>query len=494
MSIIVKQSVKGTLWSYMGIAVGYVNMGIIMPNVFNTDQVGLVQFFIAASLIFSQFGTLGFTTVINRMFPVFRNPEKQNHGFLCLALLTGLMGFLLCVAAFVVLKPWIIENNIEKSVLLVEYLWLLMPLVFMRILFTLLDNYNKVLYDTVTGTFWLEFMHKVINLGLIILFAFKVINFSWFFVGYIVSMSIPVFPVIYVLLKRHQFSLRPDIKFLTAELKKEIATVMFFGLAIGLAGVLLSNVDKILVNKYLSLSEVGIFSVCVLFATLIKAPYNSMSKISTGIIAHFWKNNETDQIQNIYRKSALNQAIIGVLIFVGMMVNLHNIFAILPPEYEQGKTALIIYSAGILINTIIGMAGIITETSPKYKFSTYILIFSVAVQFILSSLLIPRFHIAGAATATALTLIINTSMQAILQRVAFRITGLSLRLIWVLLIGLVGFAAGWFVPRLSLIPDIIIRSGITTLIYGGLIYLFKVSPDINNLIVGTWRHLFKKNS
>ncbi|MCL1822532.1 MAG: polysaccharide biosynthesis C-terminal domain-containing protein [Prolixibacteraceae bacterium] len=494
MSVIIKQSIKGAFWSYLGIAVGYINMGVIMPNVFDTEQIGLVQIFIAISLIFSQFGTLGFTSVINRMFPVFRDPEKQNHGFLFLALITGLAGFLLSVAAFIILKPEIIGSNIDKSPLLEKYIWLLIPLILMRILFALLDNYNKVLYDAVTGTFWLEFMHKLINLALIILYGLNLINFSGFFIGYILSMSIPVFPVIFVLIKRHEFSLLPDPKFLTPALKKETGMVMLFGLIIGLSGTLLANIDKVFINSYLSLSEVGIFSVCVTFATLIKVPYNSLSKISTGIIAHHWKNNDTAQIRTLYKKSALNQAIVGVLIFVGMMVNLHNIFQILPDEYADGKTAFIIYSSGILLVTIIGMAGIITETSSKYKFSTYILLFSVAVQIILCSILIPRFNIAGAAAASIIALITNAGLQAILQRVAFRITGLSVRLLLVLAVGMAGFAVGTVLPCLPLIPDIIVRSGTVTLVYGVLTYLLKISPDINNLVNRILTLIFNKKS
>lgn len=482
MGIIIKQSVRGAFWSYLGIAVGYINVGIIMPQFFDTAQIGLVQIFIAVSLIFSQFATLGFTSVINRMFPVFRNPQKQHNGFLFLAMVTGIAGFALSLAGFFILKPWIIESNIEKSPLVVDYLFLLMPLVFMRLLFTLLDNYNKVLYDAVTGTFWLDFMHKVINLLLIIAFAFELINFRQFLFGYIISMSMPVIPVIYVLIRRNEFHLKPDREFLTRPIKKEIGTVMTFGFVNGLASILMMNVDKIFVNQYLSLDEVGIFGVCTLFATLIKVPYNSISKISVGIIAESWKRNDVAHIREIYQKSALNQAIAGTLIFVGILVNLHNIFEILPPVYSSGKWVLVIYSAGMLLVTIIGLAATITETSRYFRFSTFFLLISVIAQFILSYFLIPRYGITGAAVATIITLFVNFGLQALLQRVAFGISGVSMKILPVLLIGLISFGAGWLLPGMSLIPDIILRSGLVSLLYVGMIYLSGISPETNGLI------------
>ncbi len=493
MGIIIKQSVRGAFWSYLGILVGYINVGIIMPQFFDASQIGLVQIFIAVSLIFSQFATLGFTSVINRMFPVFRNPLKQNNGFLFLAIASGIVGFLLSVAGFFLLKPWIIESNIEKSPLLVNYLYLLMPLVFMRLLFTLLDNFNKVLYDAVTGTFWLEFVHKLINLVLIIGFAFGLIDFRQFFFGYILSMSMPVIPVIYVLIRKNEFHLKPDWEFLTQPVKKEVGTVMTYGFVNGLAAILMMNVDKIFVNQYLSLEEVGIFGVCALFATLIKVPYNAISKISVGIIAEAWKKNDIAHIQEIYQKSALNQAVIGTLIFIGIMVNLHNIFEILPPAYSTGKWVLVIYSAGMLVVTIIGMASVITETSRYFRFTTIFLVISVIIQAGLSVVLIPWFGITGAAAATSITLLMHSGFQALLQRLAFGIVGINRNILTVMVIGLIAYGCGILVPESELLTDIFFRSSIVVVVYLGLHLVLRVSEDMNALAGNVWYALTKRN-
>jgi O-antigen/teichoic acid export membrane protein len=481
MGIIIRQSVKSAIWSYLGIVIGYINVGIIMPQFFDTAQIGLVNLFASVSLIFAQFGTLGFTSVINRLFPVFRNQERKHNGFLFLATVTGGIGFILCLVSFFLLKPWIIETNIQKSPLLVEYLWLLMPLVLMRLLFTLLDNYNKMLYDAVTGTFWIEFVHKLINLGLIVVFAFGWLGFSQFFFGYIVSMSIPVFPVIWVLMRRKHFNLQPRKKFLSAPLKKEIRSTMFFGFINGLAGIILVNVDKVFVNQYLSLKEVGVFSVCALFASLIRIPYTAVSKIATGIIAEAWKRDDRVHIRDIYQKAAVNQAIIGMLIFTGILVNIRNIFEILPPEYSRGKWVLIIYSAGMLVNTVIGLAGNITETSRYFRFTTLFWGISILLQFGLSFFLIPTYGIIGAALATMITLVLNSTFHAILQRTAFGIYGMNGKLLIIGGIGLLCMLLVSLVPAMPLVPDIIIRSSVVSLLYLFLVRIIKLSLEMNEL-------------
>ena len=492
MGIIIRQSVKSTIWSYLGIVVGYVNVGIIMPQFFDTAQVGLVQLFASVSLIMAQFGSLGFTSVINRMFPVFRDKNRKHNGFLFITFSVGLLGFFLTTAGFLILKPWIIEANIDQSPLFVDYLWLLVPLLIMRVMFPLLDNYNKMLYDTVTGIFWMEFMHKFINLVLIIIFAFKWINFPQFFYGYLVSMSMPVFPLIYVLIRRGEFSLRPKFEFLTKPLRREISTVMMFGFINGLAGVILLNADKVFVNQYLSLNDVGIFGVCSLFAMFIRVPYNSLSKIATGIIAEAWKNDDHAKIKEIYRKSSLNQTILGLLIFVLIMVNLDNIFQILPPAYSSGKWVLIIYSAGMLVNTIVGLAGYITETSKYFRMISLYLLITILVQIGLSVILIPRFGINGAAFVTVFSLVLNASLQAGFQAYHFGIYGLSKNQLYVLGIGIISLVIGWVLPDLPLIPDLIVRSFLVTLVFMGLTLGYKISADLNLLFLQTLNWFRKK--
>jgi O-antigen/teichoic acid export membrane protein len=339
-----------------------------------------------------------------------------------------------------------------------------------------------MLYDAVTGTFWMEFMHKVINLFLIILFAFGWMNFRLFFAGYVLSMSLPVIPIVIVLLKRHSFNLQPRPEFVLPPVRKEVLNTMLFGFINGLASIILLNVDKVFVNQYLSLDEVGIFGVATLFASLIRVPYNAVSKIAIGIISEAWKRNDKNHIREIYRKASLNQAIIGFLIYTGILVNLRNIFAILPPVYASGKWVLIVYSAGILVNTVIGLAGNITEISKYFRFNTLFLGVSILIQFALSYFLIPKWGITGAALATVITLVSISLFQAALQRIAFGIVGVSMKLFIVFLAGIAGYFTSLLLPTLPLVADIVVRSGIVTVVFMAIIFLLKISPEVNELM------------
>jgi len=484
MGIIIRQSIKGSFWSYFGLALGYINLGIIMPRFLETEQIGLIQLFVAITIIFSQFATLGFPSVINRLFPHFRNKAKGNNGFLFLALVTGLSGFILSIVAFYILKPHIIESNLEKSPLIIEYIGLLLPLVFFRILFILLDDYNKVLFDAVTGTFWNEFVHKSINLSLIIILALGGINFRQFFFGYIVSLSLPAIPLILVLIRKGEFNLKPDFKFLSKSLSREIVVISAFGLVNGFSGMITTNIDKIFVNQYLSLNFVGIFSVCALFASVILIPSRAIQKISTGIIAQSWKEKKIKHIQEIYYKASLNQSIIGAFIFAMLIVNIENIFAILPEVYSQGKWVLIIYSIGVLIRVSNTNSGAIVATSKYYKVLTYIIIVQIGVAIGLNMLLIPKFGITGAAWAVLLIYLFRTIAIVGFLKIKAGLYCYSYKHLIIIVIASISILAGFLIPPFdSLILNILFRSILSGVLFISTTMLLKVSNEINQLAV-----------
>lgn len=88
-------------------------------------------------------------------------------------------------------------------------------------LFNLLDNYNKVLYDAVLGTFLREFLFRVFNLALICLFWAGVIDFNGYVFGYIISQGIPLIIIFLSLLKRGEISLRLEPGFINPQLKRK---------------------------------------------------------------------------------------------------------------------------------------------------------------------------------------------------------------------------------------------------------------------------------
>ncbi|MCL4483272.1 MAG: oligosaccharide flippase family protein, partial [Bacteroidetes bacterium] len=105
MGIIVKQSVKGTIYVYLGVLLGFITTAILFPRIYSTTEVGLLKIIVAYSTLIAQFGTLGINGATIRLFPFFRTEDKKHHGFLPFALLVGLIGFLISAILLLLFKP-----------------------------------------------------------------------------------------------------------------------------------------------------------------------------------------------------------------------------------------------------------------------------------------------------------------------------------------------------------------------------------------------------
>jgi len=481
MGIVQRQTIRGTAWSYMGALLGFVNIILLSPRIFTVGEIGVVQLLLSFATMLAQFSSLGFTNVINRLFPYFREGRGKHHGFLGLSLVITLAGF---IAALIFLKlyaPHFEEANMERSPLIAEYSFYLPALLLVTVLFNLLDNYNKVLYDAVLGTFLREFLFRVFNLALICLFWAGLIDFDGYVFGYILSQGLPLIIIFFSLLKRGEISLKLETGFINQNLRREIIILSLFGILTGISTVTLTTLDKLFINTYLGEAEVGIYSIASYFAALISLPARSVSKISIPFLAESWKKDDMVTINDMYVRSSISQYAVGLLIFIGLLVNLDNIFRLLPDVYSRSAAVIILISLGNLVSGSAGVNGVVLSTSSLYRYQTWLMFILIALFVGTSIVFIPLFGITGAALASMVSNIIYSMLGVLLAGRRFGLWPYRLVHLKITLVGLVAATAGWLMPEISLIPDILIRSILVTLIFTAGIWFWKLSDDLNGV-------------
>ncbi|MFY9154152.1 MAG: oligosaccharide flippase family protein [Prolixibacteraceae bacterium] len=484
MGVIKRQTIRGSVYSYLGVVVGFFTTALIMPKLMSEEEIGLTAILVAVSGLYSQFSTLGFTKVIERLFPYFRDKDKNHNGFVFISVAVGIVGFILSLASFFVLKPYIIESNLEKSPLLVEYIYYLIPLIFFRMFFLILDSYNKMLFDATTGTFLSDLLYRVGNLFLLIAFYFHWINFAGYILGFVFILSFPAIYLAVLLVYRKQFNLTPVSGFVTPPLRKEMISLSVFGIIGGLSSVALLNIDTIMLNEYYNLSLTGVYAISFFFGTIILIPSKALGKISSTIIADAWKEKDMDTIADIYYKSSINQLFAALLLFILMVTNLHNIFKILPPEYGGGGWVIIIISLSNLIVASTGSSVQIIGTSHKYKIQTYSLGVLVILAVIFYMIFIPLWGMTGAALGSLFSVSLASLLRVFYLHQSMKLFPYRLTHLKCVAIGLVAFAIGKFVPVLPFhfLIDLIIRSSAIAVVFIGLSYLFHISDDLNLII------------
>ena len=484
MGIIQKQAIKGTFYSYLGVLVGFVTAGLLFPLILTTNEIGLVNLLVSFSVLFAQFASLGFTNVINRLFPYFRDERKGHNGFLSVSILLSLGGFVLSLILFEALKPMLIRNNIEDSTLFVDYINYILPLIFFTLFFNLLDNYNKAIYDAVLGTFLKEFLQRVFILISLGLYFFNLVGIHRFIQLYIISVSSPTVVLLIILFLRGEVKLIAPSKMLfSKEMIKEMVSLSLYGIIAGFSTLAILHIDRILVNKFLGLSATGIYATNFFFATLVIIPSRALLKISVTVIADSWKNNDLANIFLIYKKSVINQGIISMLILIGLWINIHNIYRILPEEYASGKWVILFVAIANMLTMSTGVSASIIATSVHYRVLTYFIIVFFILIIALNYLLIPILGISGAGLTFLVATLIYNLMRYVFVYRKFGMNPYNSKYALLVLISVITAIISGLVPEFkSLIADIFVRSALAIAIFVPAVYFGNISEDVKSII------------
>lgn len=489
MGIIEKQATKNAIYSYLGAGLGAITV-FWLPHLLSTDENGLIRLLVSIATLLASFGNLGFSAVTIRFFPYFRNKEKGHHGFLFYALLVSFVGFLAVGLVYLILKNWIIESNIHKSKLFVDYLFYLMPLTFFTLFFNVFDTYLRATYSSVIGSFTKELFLRISILVLLVVYFFNWISFPLFVFTYIALTCLPTLLLMLYIIRQDEWHVKPVRGFLSKELRTEILKLSIFSIISGGAGAIIVNIDIFMVNQLLDLKQTGIYGIAFYFGTIIIIPARSIYRITSSIVAEAFKHEKLKEIKDLYTKTCNTQMAIGVLLFIGIWSNVDNIMMILPAEYAGGKNVILIISVGYLFEMVTGINQVIIANSKYYRYDTYFLLVILVIVIFANSILIPLYGIAGSALSTALTIATYNILRWLFIYYKFKMQPYDINSLKILAIAAIAFVPGLILPYLhNLIFDIAIRSSLVGGLFILLILKTEATPDLNAKIRKNLKHL-----
>lgn len=481
MGIIIKQSIKGSIWSYLGVVIGFVTTAYLYSEYLTSEIVGLLGLLLSYAILFAQLSSLGIHGVTSRLFPYFRDKEKGHNGYLFIAFLVAAFGFSLFLIAYLLFSPQLIASNIEKSKLFADYVYLLIPLTFFTLFYTLLDVYNKLLYKAVLGTFLQEFFQRILIFGVVVFYAFGLISTHILVLSFAVAVCTKTLVILIYLFWRGELNLKPSLGFVTKKLRKEMQSVAVFSILTGVGSSLVFSIDKIVINQMLGLSDTGVYTIAFFFGALVIIPSRPLLRISGTLIADAWKRNDVVYISDIYRRSSINQFVIATFLFGGIWINIDNILVILGSDYAGAKWVIFFIGIANVMNMATGANGQVLRYSKHYKVALYFLIVLVVLVLVSMVVFIPKWGIVGAAAAIALAKFVNNLMRYVYVYWKFKMQPFTTKFLLVF----VAFLAAWvfssLLSQMQLLPDIFIRSTIFTIVFGGIILLFRVSDDVDSI-------------
>lgn len=492
MGIIVKQSIKGSFWSYLGVIIAFVTTSYLYPNYLSTDIVGLFALLISYSTLFGQFSLLGLPGITSRLFPHFRDEQSGHHGFLRVSFAVLTVGFLLFLAVFLTLAPWLADNNQEKSALFSDNLYLLIPITFFTMLFIQLDTYNKVLYDAIPGIFLQEFFQRFLLFAITLLYVIGWLSIQQLIWAYAAAVSLKGIIIAVILFRRGELKLTSPNGFIKQSMRKEMIDVGLFSVITGLGSMIIFSVDKIIINQILDLGKTGVYTIAFYFGTLVIIPSRPLLKISGTLIADAWAKNDLGSIREIYYKSCINQFIIGGFLFLGIWANIDNIITILGDDYSQSRWVIFFIGLGYLFDMMTGANAQIIAYSKHYRIALLFVVLLLIIVVGLLFLLTPIGGITGAAIAVSAGLFLNNFLRFLFLYRKFKLQPFSWRFLLVTGFYILLYYGQSWIPQLTLIPDILVRGATITLVTIGASLLFPFSPEIRALTKTALQFIRKK--
>lgn len=498
MGIVARQSIKGTIATYVGVAVGIVTTFFVQTKYLTTEEIGLVDVLLQSALLFSGLAQLGTNTSAMRYYPYFKDEDNRDHGFFGWTLIVPLIGFAIFLGCFFALRSPIASFFSEKSALFIDYIYYVIPLAFFMLYISVFETNSNLLMRIVVPRFIREVGLRVMTLVIYLLYGFHVLSLTGMVVAFCISYGLATIINIVYLLTLHRVSFRIEKKYITPKLKRDFLVYTVFLITSALAGNITPLLNRYFVAGKQGLAIGGILTIAIYIATLVEMPYRSLGSISKPQISQAMAEGNVKEADRICKSVSLHQFLAGSLVFFFIWINIDTVFALLPngEVFAAGKWAVLILGISRLVNSTLNVGVTVLSYSKIYYYSLFFTILLTVLAWWLNARWVGEWGVNGAAFATLVAYMVHYVLLLALIRWKIGTLPLSLRQLWVLLV--VGVLFGldwlwsktltpWFVgqfgkPVYGLVVDSLLKSILFLVIGLFSVYKMKVSESVNRLI------------
>lgn len=489
MGVIAKQSIRGTIVTYLGIAVGFVTTFFVLTRFLTSEEIGLARVLVDAATLFIGLAQLGTNSSIIRFYPYFHDGD-EDHGFFFWAMVVPLVGFILFAliywACYAPLSTWFGE----KSPLFVDYYYFVLPLAFFMLYQSICENTCNVLMHIVVPRAVRELVVRIGLLALYLLYAFRVLSLDGFVIGLCVNYAIAAIINLCYFFSLQPIRLRPDWDFLRANpaLVRRYLVYTGFLIVSAVTGTMAPTLSSFFVTAKMGLGSTGVFAIATYMAVMVSVPYRSVTAIAAPQLAKAIKEQNIDECSRLIRQVTGNLLLIGGFILLVIWFNIDLIYQILPngTTYASARSVVLILGVSQLILATFTICLTALNYSRYYAFSLLLSLLLTVSAILLNNYLVPLYGMDGA----ALSNLISYGMYFLLTVVTvvalshIHVVNKRWWLILALLVAL--FVLNWlwqtYLPALNIWLDSLLRS-VILLGSGALIaYKSELSPEINQQI------------
>ena len=483
MGIIVKQSLQNTLVTYLGFAIGAVNTLFLYTRFLSPEYFGLVGVILSTSVILMPLMVFGVPNTLVKFYSSYRE-EESRRSFLNLMLMLPLL-LTIPLAIFAYFADSLIGDFLARRNEIVRgYQWYIFLIALAMAYFEVFFAWAKVHLKSVFGNLMKEVFVRVGVSVLLLLVYWDKLSPDGF-----LKALVGLYLLRTAVMKLYAYKQSmPDFKIRIPERFSEVFQYSSLIILGGSVAVILLEIDRFMINQFIPIENVAYYTVAIFIATVIAVPSRAMHQITYPLTAELMNASKMDELSELYKKSSLTLLIVAGLIFLLVILNLEQLYLLLPEAYRGGLIVVFFIGLCKVYDALLGNNNSILFNSDYYRWLLYMGFGLVVVTVFLNLWLIPEYGLNGAALATFLAISAYNTIKLVFVYRRFGLhplTASSFKVFGLLLFtGLLFYALEFpFHPLLN----ICFKSGLISAMYIGILYRFKLSEDIIKLLNGWFR-------
>ncbi|WP_419211185.1 lipopolysaccharide biosynthesis protein [Maribacter sp. X9] len=484
MGIVLKQSLNNTIVTYFGFAIGAVNTLFLYTNFMQADSYGLVQVILSVSAVLMPVLAFGVPNSLVKFYSSFKDDSKQD-AFLTFMLILPLW-FIIPIAFLSFFANETIGDLLSKENPVVrDYVWHIFLIGMAMAYFEVFYAWARIRMKSIFGNFMKEVFCRIAQTILLILLWLKIIDIEFFInalVGFYIFRTL--------IMKIYAYRLRmPKLNFTLPE--NWVNIVKYSGLIIlgGSTAIVLMEVDKVMLNNFLKIENVAYYAVAGFIASTIAVPSRAMHQITYPLTATYLNNKDKVALKILYQKSSLTLFIIAGLLFLLILLNLTELYQLLPKNYSGGFMIVFWIGLAKVYDSLLGNNNSILYNSDYYRSILFFGVFLAILAIVFNLWLIPNYGINGAAIASFSAFFIYNSLKLWYVKAKFKITPFTGETWKVMaLLVFIGILFSAFSFSFHPLINIALKSVLMIAMYLGVLYRYRISEDVHGFL----SNFFKK--
>ena len=478
MGIVINQSIKNTIITYIGFGIGAANALFMYPHFLGETFYGLTGYILSSANIIFPLMAFGVHNTLVKFFSQYKT-EKEKGEFLTFVMILPLLVLIpICIIGTFFYDD-IASFFSRKNPIIYDYVWQIPVIGLCMGYFEIFYAWVKVHMQSVFGSFIKEILLRVFITIFLIAVYYNCISTETFvdilMVIYLVTTLVMFFYANKV--QRIQFAFKLPDNF------KAVLTYSVFIILSGSIANMLLDIDKNMIGQYIKIENIAYYSVAIFIATVISVPSRAMHQITYPITAKLMTEGKHNELNDLYKKTSISLQVIGGLVFIGILVNINQLYLMLPINYRGGVFVVFVIGLSKYFDLILGNNNAIIFNSKYYKAVLFLGLLLAFLAVTLNMIFIPLYGINGAAIATLISITFYSIAKLLFVVIKMKLYPFTLKTLLSFGISLVCFFAFYYWDfTFHPIVNILLKSILIGSMYMMLHYKLMVSVDINNVI------------